>query len=145
MLEAQPLAQILSVEQLDEMLLAERECGIVLRFGRGTDPRCSSMDAALRDASEELDGLVHAYSVDIGDVGDYRDLYELYDPCTLMMFFDGHPVMLPLQPFPDVKLTSLDDLGRGAEGHAEERGGANLRHRVQQSVQLRRDLANLVL
>ena len=54
MLESQPLAQILSVEQLDEMLLAERECGVVLRFGRGSDPRCAAMDAAIVEAAQAL-------------------------------------------------------------------------------------------
>jgi hypothetical protein len=60
---------------------------VVMRFGRDSDPVCMQMDESLADISDDVKQFAVIYLVDIGEVPDFTEMYELYDPMTVMFFY----------------------------------------------------------
>ena len=54
------------------------------------------MDETLYGIAEKIANFAVIYLVDIGDVPDFNDMYELYDPCTLMFFYRNKHIMIDL-------------------------------------------------
>lgn len=119
-----------SAEHVDQTLLAERQRAVLLRFGRRNDPTTATVDVLLHEAAHELWLYCVIYLVDLDDVPDFIDVYELYDPCSLMCFYRNKPLVVDVGHGPDTKITwPLYDSGRLADAiiHAcqSTRGGTD--------------------
>lgn len=94
-----------SAEAVDQTLLAERHRLVLIRFGRQADPTSAAMDMLLHEIAAEVWLTAAIYSVDLDDVREFTDVYELYDPCTVMCFYRNRPVLLDVGFGPDTKVT----------------------------------------
>lgn len=84
-----------AVEQAVDLEEAEARL-VLLRFGSDCDPECLLMDDVLREAAPALEASCRIYLIDINEVPDFSQQYDLYDPCTLMFFFRGRHLQLEL-------------------------------------------------
>lgn len=89
------LAALPTATWVDETLLTvyNTPCVVAIRFGRANDPFCRACDAQLSRAAARLPAL-RAYTVDLDAVTEFTAMYELYDPCTVMFFHKGRPLLL---------------------------------------------------
>lgn len=89
---------------VDEAIKSEEDRVVVIRFGHDWDSQCMTMDETLYGISEKVQNFAVIYLVDITEVPDFnkasprslrdglmlltsRQMYELYDPCTVMFFY----------------------------------------------------------
>ncbi|CAE8662491.1 unnamed protein product, partial [Polarella glacialis] len=69
---------------------------LLLRFGHDYDPECKLMDDVLLSVRDTIKARCEIFLIDISEVPDFAQQYELYDPCTLMFFYRGRHVQLEL-------------------------------------------------
>lgn len=81
---------------VDQAILSEEERLVVIRFGRDADPACSAQDEVLWKIQDKVKNFAVIYVCDIDIVPDFNQLYELYDPCTVMFFFRNKHMMIDL-------------------------------------------------
>jgi len=81
---------------VDQAILTEHERVIVIRFGHDEDRTCMTMDEVLASIAEKIKNFAVIYVVDITEVPEYNQMYELYDPCTVMFFFRNKHIMIDL-------------------------------------------------
>ena len=89
---------------VDQAIMSEEERLVVIRFGRDWDPDCMRQDEVLyreqdggyRDCegtdqcagiADRVKNFAVFYVCDLDQVPDFKQMYELYDPVTLMFFF----------------------------------------------------------
>jgi U5 snRNP protein, DIM1 family len=89
---------------VDEAIKSEEDRVVVIRFGHDWDSQCMKMDETLYAVSEKVQNYAVIYLTDITEVPDFnkvcffvrfmpcmiarlRQMYELYDPCTVMFFY----------------------------------------------------------
>lgn len=94
---------------VDQAILSEEDRVVVIRFGHDWDSQCMKMDETLNGVSEKVQNFAVIYLVDITQVPDFNkvrcavwmkgerltsgawrgvgQMYELYDPCTVMFFY----------------------------------------------------------
>jgi len=92
---------------VDEAIKSEEDRVVVIRFGHDWDSQCMTMDETLYSVAEKVQNFAVIYLVDITDVPDFNkvcqynstlnfydsplieayQMYELYDPCTVMFFY----------------------------------------------------------
>lgn len=92
---------------VDEAIKSEEDRVVVIRFGHDWDPQCMTMDETLYGVAEKVQNFAVIYLCDITQVPDFnkvgkvnivflastclrcvnRQMYELYDPCTVMFFY----------------------------------------------------------
>jgi hypothetical protein len=92
---------------VDEAIKSEEDRVVVIRFGRDGDDQCMKMDETLFGVAEKVQNFAVIYLVDITEVPDFNkvriffdsarlmteslsdlwQMYELYDPCTVMFFY----------------------------------------------------------
>uniref|UniRef100_G3U3F9 Thioredoxin like 4A n=1 Tax=Loxodonta africana TaxID=9785 RepID=G3U3F9_LOXAF len=72
--------------QVDQAILSEDDRVVVIRFGHDWDPTCMRMDEVLYRIAEKVQRFAVIYLVDITEVPCFNQMYELYDPCTVMFF-----------------------------------------------------------
>eukprot|EP00658_Telonema_sp_P-2_P015043 TRINITY_DN15759_c0_g1_i6.p1 TRINITY_DN15759_c0_g1~~TRINITY_DN15759_c0_g1_i6.p1 ORF type:complete len:136 (-),score=19.09 TRINITY_DN15759_c0_g1_i6:419-826(-) len=72
---------------VDSAILAEEERLVLIRFGRNGDPTCRQTDEVLIAIANEVSAHATIHLVDVDEVSDFNAKYELYDPCTVMMFY----------------------------------------------------------
>jgi len=90
--------------------VTEEENLVVIRFGRDTDPECMKMDEILFKVAERVKQWVSVYVVDLDEVPDFNKMYELYDPCTTMIFYRNKHMMIDLGTGNNNKINwALDD------------------------------------
>ncbi|KAK9091463.1 hypothetical protein Sjap_024640 [Stephania japonica] len=78
---------------VDQAILAEEECLVMIRFGHdGMKP----MDEVLASVAETIKNFAVIYLVDITEVPDFSTMYELYDPSIVMFFFRNKRIMINL-------------------------------------------------
>ena len=53
-------------------------------------------DEILANVAEKIKNFAVTYLVDIDEVPEFNELYELYDPCTVMFFFRNKHIMIDL-------------------------------------------------
>ncbi|ODV89333.1 hypothetical protein CANCADRAFT_32627 [Tortispora caseinolytica NRRL Y-17796] len=95
---------------VDQAILSESERLVVIRFGRDWDPVCMQMDEMLYRISEKVRNFAVIYLCDIDKVPDFNDMYELFDPMTLMFFYRNKHMMCDFGTGNNNKLTwTLDD------------------------------------
>lgn len=81
---------------VDQAILNEEERVVCLRFGHDHDVTCMQMDEVLAGVAETVKNFCAIYVVDVSEVPDFNDMYELYDPCTVMFFFRNKHIMIDL-------------------------------------------------
>eukprot|EP00924_Labyrinthula_sp_SR-Ha-C_P013434 snap_masked-scaffold_5-processed-gene-2.14-mRNA-1 protein AED:0.05 eAED:0.05 QI:0/0/0/1/1/1/2/0/162 len=69
---------------VDQAILAEEDRLVVIRFGHDYDPTCMQMDEVLCKVAELTKNFALYYLVDITEVPDFNNMYELFDPCTVI-------------------------------------------------------------
>jgi DIM1 family U5 snRNP protein len=102
---------------VDQSILTEEERLVVIRFGRDWDPDCKSQslihplspsissvdtdpfssgmrqDEVLYRIADRVKNFAVIYVCDLDQVPDFKQMYELYDPMTLMFFFRNKHMM----------------------------------------------------
>eukprot|EP00954_Amorphochlora_amoebiformis_P023038 1357494-Amorphochlora_amoeboformis.AAC.1 len=81
---------------VDQAILTEEKRVVVLRFGSDWDKTCMQTDEILFSIADDVKNFAVVYLVDINSVPDFNDMYELYDPCTVMFFFRNKHIMIDL-------------------------------------------------
>lgn len=72
---------------MDQAILSEDERLVIVRFGRDKDRQCMIMDELLYGIAEKIRNFAVVYLCDIDQVPDFNQMYELYDPMTVMFFY----------------------------------------------------------
>ena len=92
---------------VDQAIMSEEERLVVIRFGRDWDPDCMRQDEVLyrktlsilalslllanilhfSGIADRVKNFAVLYVCDLDQVPDFKQMYELYDPVTLMFFF----------------------------------------------------------
>ncbi|CAB9519297.1 Thioredoxin-like protein 4A [Seminavis robusta] len=80
--------------EVDQAIVTEEDRVVVIRFGRDQDPTCMIQDEVLMSIAEKVKNFAKIYVVDIDQVPDFSNMYELYDPCTTMFFYRNKSVSL---------------------------------------------------
>ncbi|OQU94193.1 hypothetical protein CLAIMM_00586 [Cladophialophora immunda] len=78
---------------VDQAILSEDERLVVIRFGRDWDPDCMRQDEVLYKIADRVKNFAVIYVCDLDQVPDFKQMYELYDPVTLMFFFRNKHMM----------------------------------------------------
>ena len=92
---------------VDRNIVNEEKRVVVIRFGRDDDSTCMRMDECLSGIAEDVKNFAVVYLVDVGEVRDFTEMYELYDACTVMFFFRNKHIMIDLGTGNNNKLTSI--------------------------------------
>ncbi|KAL6924795.1 hypothetical protein FSHL1_002044 [Fusarium sambucinum] len=77
-------------------ILSEEDRLVVIRFGRDWDSDCMRQDEVLYKIADKVRNFAVIYLCDIDQVPDFNQMYELYDPCSLMFFFRNKHMMIDL-------------------------------------------------
>ena len=80
--------------EVDCAIQSDENNVVVVRFGKDNDAKCMVMDEILSKAKPLLANYAKIYAVDIGDVTDFNQMYELTDPCTLMFFYKNKHIQV---------------------------------------------------
>ncbi|CAF9935680.1 MAG: U4/U6-U5 snRNP complex subunit dib1 [Heterodermia speciosa] len=79
---------------LDQAIMSEEERLVVIRFGRDYDPDCSPPNRqSITGIADRVKNFAVIYVCDLDQVPDFKQMYELYDPVTLMFFFRNKHMM----------------------------------------------------
>lgn len=81
---------------VDQAIVHEEKRVVVIRFGSDSDPTCMEMDETLASIADKVREFAVVYLVDIKEVPDFTEMYELYDSCTVMFFFRNKHIMIDL-------------------------------------------------
>src|SRR5258708_71619 len=72
---------------VDQAILIEEDRLVVIRFCRDHDPDCMRMDEILYSVADKVRNFAVIYVCDIEEVTAFNQIYELYDPVTVMFFY----------------------------------------------------------
>lgn len=97
------------VRHVDQAILSEDERLVIIRFGRDADRDCRFMDELLYKVAEKVKNFAAIYLCDIDEVPDFNQMYELYDPMTIMFFFRNKHMMCDFGTGNNNKLNFLLD------------------------------------
>ncbi|TVY13678.1 Thioredoxin-like protein 4A [Lachnellula arida] len=78
---------------VDQAIMSEEERLVIIRFGRDWDPDCMRQDEVLYRIADRVKNFAVIYVCDLDQVPDFKQMYELYDPVTLMFFFRNKHMM----------------------------------------------------
>ena len=92
---------------VDRAIVNEEKRVVVVRFGRDADTTCMRMDDVIAGVAEDIKNFAVVFCVDVGEVPDFTEMYELYDPCTVMFFFRNKHIMVDLGTGNNNKLTAV--------------------------------------
>jgi DIM1 family U5 snRNP protein len=90
------LTHLTNAWQVDQAILNEEDRLVVIRFGHDWDTQCMKMDELLWSIAEKVKRYAAIYVVDISETPDFNEMYELYDPCTVMIFFRNRHMLIDL-------------------------------------------------
>lgn len=93
--------------EVDQAILSEDSRIVVMRFGHDYDPICMQMDEMLYSIAYDVKNFAVIYLVDITEVPDFNEFYELYDPCSVMFFYRNKHMMVDLGTGNNNKLNFL--------------------------------------
>ena len=82
--------------EVDQAILTEEDRVVAIRFGSDTDPTCMVQDEVLMNVAEKVKNFCVVYLVDLEQVPDFTEMYELYDPCRTMFFYRNKHIMVDL-------------------------------------------------
>jgi len=81
---------------VDQGIMSEDDCVVVIRFGGDWDEECMKQDEVLYRIANNCKNFAVFYLVDIDEVPDFNKMYELYDACTVMFIFRNKHMMIDL-------------------------------------------------
>src|SRR4051794_18562013 len=81
---------------VDQAILNEEDRVVVIRFGHDWEEQCITVDACLASVAEKVRNFAVIYVVDIEQVPDFNQMYEIYDNVTVMFFFRNKHIMIDL-------------------------------------------------
>ena len=90
------LPHLTSGWEVDQAIMNEEDRVVTIRFGRDTDPTCMIQDEVLASIAEKVKNFAVIYLVDLDQVPDFNNMYELYDDCTTMLFYRNKHIMVDL-------------------------------------------------
>ena len=90
------LPHLTSGWEVDQAIMNEEDRVVTIRFGRDTDPTCMIQDEVLASIAEKVKNFAVIYLVDLDQVPDFNNMYELYDDCTTMFFYRNKHIMVDL-------------------------------------------------
>lgn len=82
--------------EVDQAIVTEEDRVVVIRFGHDADPTCMVQDSILASIADKVRNFAVIYCVDITEVPDFNNMYELYDDCTTMFFYRNKHIMVDL-------------------------------------------------
>ncbi|KAI8865678.1 thioredoxin-like protein 4A-like protein [Ramicandelaber brevisporus] len=86
------LTQLKNGWQTDQAIINEDSRVVIIRFGHVWDPTCMQMDETLARIAEKVKKFAVIYAVDVDNVQDLIELYELYEPCAVMFFYKNQHI-----------------------------------------------------
>ena len=90
------LPHLHSAWDVDRTIVLEETRVVVLRFGHDEEATCMRMDETLASIADDVKNFAAIYLVDTTEVPDFNEMYELYEPCTVMFFFRNKHMMIDL-------------------------------------------------
>ena len=81
---------------VDQAIVNAEDRVVVIRFGHDSDPTCMIQDEVLASRTDTVKNFAVIYVVDITEVPEFNEMYELYDDCTTMFFFRNKHIMIDL-------------------------------------------------
>lgn len=90
------LPHLHSAWDVDRTIVLEETRVVVLRFGHDEEATCMRMDETLASVADDVKNFAAIYLVDTTEVPDFNEMYELYEPCTVMFFFRNKHMMIDL-------------------------------------------------
>ncbi|CCH60031.1 hypothetical protein TBLA_0C02190 [Henningerozyma blattae CBS 6284] len=78
---------------VDQAIVTETERLVIVRFGNDSNKDCMIMDELLYSIAEKIKNFATIYLVDIQEVPDFNEMYELVDPMTIMFFYQNKHMM----------------------------------------------------
>ena len=90
------LKELQSAWDVDKSIASEERKIVIIRFGTNYNPSCIRMDELLLKVEYEISNFAVIYLVDISKVNEFNEMYELYDPMTIMFFYRGKHMMIDL-------------------------------------------------
>ncbi|KAI4716799.1 mitosis protein dim1 [Aureobasidium sp. EXF-10727] len=78
---------------VDQAIMSEEDRLVVIRFGRDWDKDCMRQDEVLYRIADRVKNFAVVYVCDLDQVPDFNQMYELYDPMTIMFFFRNKHMM----------------------------------------------------
>lgn len=78
---------------VDQAILSEEDRLVVVRFGDPGAREVLQMDELLYKAAPLVSQFAAVYTCDTTVVPDFNEMYELYDPVTVMFFFRNRHMM----------------------------------------------------
>ena len=95
---------------VDRAIVLEETRVVVLRFGHDEEATCMRMDETLASIADDVKNFAAIYLVDTTEVPDFNEMYELYEPMTVMFFFRNKHMMVDLGTGNNNKIVwALDD------------------------------------
>jgi DIM1 family U5 snRNP protein len=94
---------------VDQAIVTEEERVVIIRFGKDWDTSCMLMDETLSKVQDLVRNFAVIYCVDIEEVPDFNDMYELYDPLTVMFFYRNKHILVDCGTGNNNKLTWVID------------------------------------
>lgn len=80
---------------VDQAIVTEEERVVCLRFGHDYDEQCMLIDESLRSVAELTRNFAVVYVVDITQVPEFNEMYELLTkPINLMFFYRNKHIMV---------------------------------------------------
>lgn len=87
------LPHLVSGWHVDQAILSEEDRLVCIRFGRDHNPDCMRQDEILFRIADRIKNFAVVYVCDLDAVPDFTQMYELYDPVTIMFFFRNKHMM----------------------------------------------------
>lgn len=82
--------------EVDQAIVTEEDRVVVIRFGKDDNPTCMVQDEVLMAIADKVKNFAVIYLVDIEEVPDFNNMYELFDDCTTMFFYRNKHIMVDL-------------------------------------------------
>mmetsp|Transcript_14762 Transcript_14762/g.20690 ORF Transcript_14762/g.20690 Transcript_14762/m.20690 type:complete len:150 (-) Transcript_14762:571-1020(-) len=82
--------------EIDSAIFNEKTRLVIVRFGDVSSKDTMIMDNILLKIEPIIRNIAVIYLVDLNIVNDFTQLYELYDPCSIMFFFRNKHIMVDL-------------------------------------------------
>ena len=79
---------------VDRTIVLEEERVVVIRFGHDWDPECMVIDEVLAAVAGKVRNMAAIYLVDTTEVPCFNQMYELYDPVSVMFFYQNKHVTM---------------------------------------------------
>ncbi|EFX04646.1 pre-mRNA splicing factor dim1 [Grosmannia clavigera kw1407] len=90
------IPQLKEAWHVDQAILSEADRVVVIRFGKNGNPDCMRQDDVLARIAPKVKNFAVIYICDNQKVSDFNEMYELYDPCTIMFFWRNKHMMIDL-------------------------------------------------